>query len=103
MSGHFPHDPRLRRLWAEIADTEWQLVECQFQNAAMHGRVQPPAILATNDPPAAREAQARRVSLATPFDLNYWMMTFRATEAELRAAVARVGTSVAEVRRQLGK
>jgi hypothetical protein len=103
VSAPSPHDPRLRRLWAEIADTEWQLVECEFQNAAMRGLVQPPAVLGTDGVAAAQRAESRRVSLATPFDLNYWMMTFRATEAELRAAVARVGTSVAEVRRQLGK
>ena len=103
MNGNSPNDPRLRRLWAEIADTEWQLVECEFQNAAMRGRVEPPAILATGEPPPARKAESRRVSLATPFDLNYWMMTLRATEAELRAAVARVGTSVDAVRQHLGK
>ena len=103
MSWNSANDPRLRRLWAQIADTEWQIVECEFQNAAMRGRVEPPAILATGEPPPAAKSEARRVSLATPFDLNYWMMTLRATESELRAAVARVGTSVDAVREQLGR
>ena len=103
MSSNPSNDPRLRRLWAQIADTEWQIVECEFQNAAMRGRVEPPAILAPAEPPPPAPAPARRISLATPFDLNYWMMTLRTTEAELRSAVARVGTSVDAVRRELLK
>jgi hypothetical protein len=94
-------DPYYRRLLAEIADTEWQIVECEFQNAAMRGRVEPPALVAADVPPAP--ARDRQVSLVTRFDINYWMMTFRVDESSLRQAVAAVGCSAAAVRRHFGR
>jgi hypothetical protein len=93
-----------RRLMAQIADTEWAILECQFQNAAMCGRIEPPAILSTGEqPPAAPPPERRVVSLATRFERTYWMMTFRATEAELRDGIVRVGNTAAALRRHFGK
>ena len=92
-----------RRLMAQIADTEWAILECQFQNAAMLGRIEPPAILSTGEQPAAAPQERRLVSLATRFERTYWMMTFRATEAELREAIIRVGNSAAALRRHFGR
>jgi hypothetical protein len=99
-----PPDPYYRRLMANIADTEWQIVECEFLNASMRGRVEPPAILSAAVPQDAPPPKDHRVvSLATAYECNYWMMTFRITEAELRDGVARVGNSVAALRRHFGK
>ena len=87
---------------AQIADTEWAILECEFQNAAMCGRIEPPAILSTGEPPAAPQ-ERRLVSLATRFERTYWMMTFRATESELRDAIVRVGNSAAALRGHFGR
>jgi len=93
-------DPHYRRLMAQIADTEWQIVECEFQNALMRGTLAPPALVAPDGPPPERAPlPARRVSLATRFELNYWMMTFRVDEAALRDGIIRVGTTVAALKR----
>ena len=88
---------------AQIADAEWAILECEFQNAAMRGRIEPPAILATGEQPPAAPQERRLVSLATRFERTYWMMTFRATEAELREAIARVDNSAAAVRGHFGR
>lgn len=92
-------DPRFRRLMAQIADTEWQIVECEFQNALMRGTLAPPVLVApAGPPPDPAPLPARRVSVATRYELNYWMMTFRASEAELRDAIIRVGTRVSALK-----
>ena len=92
-------DARYRRLLAQIADTEWQIVECEFQNAIMRGTLAPPAILGSAEPaPPPAPLPTRRISIATRFELNYWMMTFRVSEAELRDGIVHVGTTVAALR-----
>ena len=92
-------DPAIRRLLAQIADTEWQLVEVRFQNAVMRGAAEIPAVF--GQPAPAAKGAPRRIQLERRFDIVYWTMTLRVTESALRDAVAAVGSNADAVRRYL--
>ncbi len=61
-------------------------------------------ITAMSDNPSKKVPQdANRVNVNQAHEVKYWRAKFGCTEAELRAAVKAVGTSVAAVRKYLGK
>jgi hypothetical protein len=48
-------------------------------------------------------ADASRVNVHEPWELNYWCRTLGATPDQLKLAVKQVGTMVANVKKALGK
>jgi hypothetical protein len=50
-----------------------------------------------------RPQDANRVNVNEPWELKYWCDHFGCTEAQLRAAVKAVGTSVSKVREYLNR
>lgn len=44
-----------------------------------------------------------RINIYEPYEVNYWCAELKVTKAELIAAVKAVGTSVAAVKKHLGK
>jgi len=46
---------------------------------------------------------ASRINVNEPYEVTYWCRALGVTEAELRAAVKKVGTSVDTVRKHLKK
>lgn len=50
-----------------------------------------------------RPLDAKRIDVNDPSEVRGWCRSFGCTEAQLRAAVAAVGTSASAVRQRLGK
>lgn len=50
-----------------------------------------------------RPQDASRVNLSQPHEVSYWTKALGCTAAQLRAAVAAVGTSAAKIREHLAK
>jgi hypothetical protein len=48
-------------------------------------------------------ADRSRVNVNEPWELSYWSSHFGVTQQELKAAVAKVGVMVNDVRKYLGK
>jgi hypothetical protein len=46
---------------------------------------------------------ASRINIHEPYEVEYWHQKFNVTPQQLRDAVSKVGVSVENVRKQLGK
>jgi hypothetical protein len=50
-----------------------------------------------------RPLDATRINIHEPWEVNWWCDEFKCTSAQLKDAVAKVGTSATTVKKYLGK
>ena len=57
----------------------------------------------SDDLTRVRPEDPKRINVNQPWEVSYWCKVLGCTEAELRAAVQKVGPMVEDVKRKLGK